>query len=267
MDRRHGGHLCGIVGVVWPLRRVRRSQRAIGHVASLVRRSLIFTQVDGLLLFGGSSSSSSLAAASKEEEDGKTDNGNGSDADADANSGLCSGGQAGRFLAGGVAGGFVGDGVYGDDGGVAPVAVGSAICLDEFAAGDVVDPGLAGLHVVSDGHIVVCGISLGPGLAGLVGEQLPLEVDVGDFVQQPVGSDVEDAASEGAVDGNAHGGGVAVPCREGEVGLDARVDFDLGGGSFVCGGVFEGFGQGCCVEVSCHDLMKVEGGLLHTDVP
>lgn len=251
IHRRHGGHLGGIVGVVRRLRRVSRRPRAIGHVVSLVGRRLIFAQVDGLLFIGdGSGSSSSLAASSKEEEDGETGDDNNTNADADTDAGLCSGGQAGGFLASGTTSSFVVDGDDGDDGGIIPVAAGSSVCLDEAAAGDVVDPGLACLEVVSGGHIGVCCICLGPGLAGLVREQLPLEVDVGGFVQQLVGSDIEDAASEGAVNGHAHAGGRAVPGREGEVGLDLGVEFDLGGISYVCGGVCESIRESCCVGES-----------------
>lgn len=250
VHRRHLGHLGGIVGVVWPLRRVRRRHGAVGHVVSLVGRRLIFAQVDGLLLVGGGSSGGSLLTASsvEEEEEGKTGNGNDSEADADTDAGLCSVGQARGLLAGGVAGGFVVDRVDGDDGGIAPVAAGSAVCLDEAAAGDVVDPGLAGLEVERRGHGGVWLIGLGPGLAGLVGEQLPRKVDVGGLVQQPVGSDVEDAAGKSAVDGHAHAAGGAVPGRQGEVGLDTGVDCDLGGVCFVGGGVFEGIRESSCVE-------------------
>lgn len=248
VHRRHLSHLGGIVGIVGPLRRVGRRHRAIGHVVSLFRGRLIFAHVDGLLLVGGSSSSSgSLAASSEAEEGGETGNSNDSDTDSDAHAGLCSGGQARRLLAGGIADGFVGDRVDGDDGGVAPVAAGAAVGLDEAAARDVVDPGLAGLEVESRGHGGVCLICLGPGLAGLVGVEFPRKVDVGDFVQQLVGSDVEDAAGIGAVDGYAHAAGRAVPGGEGEVGGDAGVDFDFGGVGFVGGGVFEGIGEGCCV--------------------
>lgn len=210
---------------------------------------MIFAQVDGLLFIGGGgSSSSSLASSSEAEEDGEAGNGNNSETDANTNTGLCSGGQTRGFLATGIAGGFVVDRVDGDDGGVAPVAAGSAVGLDEAAAGDVVNPGLAGLEVEGRGHSGVCIISLGPGLAGLVGEHLPRKVDVGGLVQQLVGSDVEDAAGKGAVNGHAHAAGRAVPGREGEVGRDARVDCDLGGVGFVGGGVSEGIRESCCVE-------------------
>lgn len=249
VHRRHLGHLGGIVSVVGPLRRVRRRQRAVGHVVSLVGRRLIliFAQIDGLLLVGGGGSGSSLLATSSEdEEDGETGNGNDSEADADTDAGLCSGGQARGFLASGVAGGLVGDRVNGDDGGVAPVAAGSAICLDEAAAGDVVDPSLAGLEVESGGHSGVSLVSLGPGRAGLVGEQLPGKVDVGGLVQQLVGSNVEDAAGKSAVNGHAHAAGGTVPGREGEVGRDAGVDGDLGGVCLVGGGVFEGIRESSC---------------------